>query len=298
MKHNKWIAVLSVAGVLALVGIFTALFVKGREKENLIDRMEARNLALKDAGVGEADVVFTEEKLEKENGISLYNISFHNDAYRYEYEIDAETGIVTGMNIEALFETPDTLASEDICADNTAGENTENPAVSAKPEEGIQEPVPENNHIGLAAAKENVLLDAGLEESEVTYIKEKLELEDGIWVYELDFYTSEGEYEYEINAHTGAVISRNMEMFRSSPSDRSADASGAQPSVDVEQAKNIAVSHAGFSESEVTFSKEELDYDDGKAVYEIVFYNGQTEYEYEVDAVTGDILEYESELMD
>ena len=43
MKPNKWIAVLGAAGILAIVGIVTFLFVKGRGKENLIDRAEARN---------------------------------------------------------------------------------------------------------------------------------------------------------------------------------------------------------------------------------------------------------------
>lgn len=279
MKPNKWIAVLGAAGILAIVGIVTFLFVKGRGKENLIDRAEARNLVLADAGVGEADVVFTEEKLENQNNMAYYAMAFHSDAYRYEYKIDAVTGNVIGMNIEALFEIPGTVTSEGINA-------------------GDPEAVPQNDYIGLAAAKETVLSDAGLEESEVTFIKEKLEPEDGIWVYELDFYTAEGEYEYEINAYTGAVIDRNVEMFRSPLSDMSPAAPGVQPSVDAEQAKNIAADHAGFSVSEVTFSKVELDYDDGKAVYEIEFYNGQTEYEYEVDAATGDILEYESELMD
>lgn len=279
MKPNKWIAVLGAAGILAIVGIVTFLFVKGRGKENLIDRAEARNLVLADAGVGEADVVFTEEKLENQNNMAYYAMAFHSDAYRYEYKIDAVTGNVIGMNIEALFEIPGTVTSEGINA-------------------GGPEAVPQNDYIGLAAAKETVLSDAGLEESEVTFIKEKLEPEDGIWVYELDFYTAEGEYEYEINAYTGAVIDRNVEMFRSPLSDMSPAAPGVQPSVDAEQAKNIAADHAGFSVSEVTFSKVELDYDDGKAVYEIEFYNGQTEYEYEVDAATGDILEYESELMD
>lgn len=279
MKPNKWIAVLGAAGILAIVGIVTFLFVKGRGKENLIDRAEARSLVLADAGVGEADVVFTEEKLESQNNMAYYAMAFHSDAYRYEYKIDAVTGNVIGINIEALFEIPGTVTSEGINA-------------------GDPEAVPQNDYIGLAAAKETVLSDAGLEESEVTFIKEKLEPEDGIWVYELDFYTAEGEYEYEINAYTGAVIDRNVEMFRSPLSDMSPAAPGVQPSVDAEQAKNIAADHAGFSVSEVTFSKVELDYDDGKAVYEIEFYNGQTEYEYEVDAATGDILEYESELMD
>lgn len=292
MKRNKLITILCAAGALALIGIATVLFVKGRVKDNLIDRMEARNLALTDAGVGETDVVFTKEKLEKENGVAFYDIAFHSEEYKYEYEIDAVTGIVTGMNIEALFEGPKTAASESLYAESYA-EGTESQVSSPKPSENS----PQDSHIGLADAKKTALSDAGLEESEVTFIKEKLEPEDGIWVYVLEFYTSQGEYEYEINAYTGVVIDRSVEMFGGALSGQSPVSSDARY-IDVEQAKSIAVSHAGFSESEVTFSKAESDYDDGKTVYEIEFYKGQTEYEYEVDAVSGTVLEYKSELMD
>ena len=41
------------------------------------------------------------------------------------------------------------------------------------------------------------------------------------------------------------------------------------------------------------FGKEELDYDDGRAEYEIEFYYGGKEYSYTLDAVSGSILEYD-----
>ena len=56
-------------------------------------------------------------------------------------------------------------------------------------------------------------------------------------------------------------------------------------------AKSAALKHAGLSASNVTFTKAKLD--DGK--YEIEFVSGSAEYEYEIDAATGSVLEYDVE---
>lgn len=65
--------------------------------------------------------------------------------------------------------------------------------------------------------------------------------------------------------------------------------------IGVDKAKSIAVSHAGFSVSDVEFSKAKLEKDDGYVVYEIEFYKNNMEYEYKIDAATGTIKEYEVE---
>lgn len=64
-------------------------------------------------------------------------------------------------------------------------------------------------------------------------------------------------------------------------------------SVTVEQAKETALNHAGLTADAVYFEKAESDYDDGLLVYEIEFSAGNREYEYEIDARTGEILDYE-----
>lgn len=69
----------------------------------------------------------------------------------------------------------------------------------------------------------------------------------------------------------------------------------ASPALDVEEAKAIAVAHAGFSVSEVSFSKTKLEKEHRMMVYEIEFYKDGKEYEYEIDAESGEIIKYESE---
>ena len=56
------------------------------------------------------------------------------------------------------------------------------------------------------------------------------------------------------------------------------------------QAKQIALENAGLTESEVTFVRTHLDRDDGRMEYEIEFYWGNMEYDYDIIAVTGAII--------
>lgn len=105
------------------------------------------------------------------------------------------------------------------------------------------------------------------------------------------YYESEHHYEPEHNGfydngshhndkhHDGAYYNGN--------------AGNTSVSITVEQAKETALAHAGLNADSVYFEKAEQDYDDGVLVYEIEFKAGSTEYEYKIDAQTGDILDYE-----
>ena len=57
-----------------------------------------------------------------------------------------------------------------------------------------------------AAAKAAALSDAGVSESEVTRLKCELDREHGSYVYEVEFDVGRMEYEYEIDAYTGAIL--------------------------------------------------------------------------------------------
>ena len=58
-----------------------------------------------------------------------------------------------------------------------------------------------------------------------------------------------------------------------------------------EKAKQIALGDAGVLENNAQRLKVKFDFDDGRGEYEVDFHVGTTEYDYEIDAVTGVILD-------
>ena len=114
--------------------------------------------------------------------------------------------------------------------------------------------------------------------SDVRYTKEKLDYEDGIAVYELEFYAGNAEYEYEINAETGAVYSKDIDVHQVK-TEHGHYGGSEQNDIGAEQAKSIAQC--------------EFDVDDGQTVYEVEFIKDGRQYEYKISALDGSILSYE-----
>lgn len=142
--------------------------------------------------------------------------------------------------------------------------------------------------IGAEKAKEIALQHAGVSASNAVFVKAEREYDDGRLTYDVDFYAGNKEYDYEILASDGTILSydADIEGYRI-PSSSSSSNIGA------EKAKQIALQHAGLSASDVNFVKVEFDYDDGRAEYEIEFHHNFREYEYTIDAASGTILEAE-----
>lgn len=163
-------------------------------------------------------------------------------------------------------------------------------------------------------AKQIALSSVGVSAEKATFTKETLD--EG--VYEIDFYTESNEYDFEVDADTGAIVGREV-----SPRDLSLPEDDGQQAAESEQpysettekatqpatqsdndndvigvaaAKEIALNHAGVGSA--SFSKAHLDYDDGIRVYDIEFVAGDREYDYEINALTGAILEHDSERME
>ena len=61
-----------------------------------------------------------------------------------------------------------------------------------------------------------------------------------------------------------------------------------------EEAKRIALSHAGLTTDQVTFIKSGIDRDDDREYYDVEFYTkDHKEYDYEIDPHTGDVVSYD-----
>lgn len=66
--------------------------------------------------------------------------------------------------------------------------------------------------------------------------------------------------------------------------------------IGMDRAKQIALNHAGVDASQVRWDDAEFDTDNGVPHYELEFDVGENEYEYDVHAVTGNIIKYEQDI--
>mgnify|MGYP002908393450 CR=1 FL=1 len=105
--------------------------------------------------------------------------------------------------------------------------------------------------------------------------------EDGRLVYDIDFISGELEYDYEIDAATGAVIKQSREHYRGASGGGSIPASSTDIGSDAALA--AALAHAGVAQADATGVRVEREYDDGRVVYEVDFYAGSVEYDAQAD---------------
>ena len=159
----------------------------------------------------------------------------------------------------------------------------------------------DNAYIGVDAAKAAAFAHAGVNEADVTALEVDFDYEMGQMVYELDFHASGVEYEYDVNASTGAIVKFEQDGQKAGQTtqggqSQSSTSSGEQGTVlTAEQAQEKAFAHAGVDAASATVTKCELDRDDGRQIYEIEFWAGRVEYDYEVDAASGNVLKQEQE---
>ncbi len=129
------------------------------------------------------------------------------------------------------------------------------------------------------------------------------ELDESPAHYEVELHTQWGEFEYLVDAYTGKVLSGQKDLLATvsaqnetaKPSGQKPAPSGTAQDIGYAKAKSIALNHAGVSESKAYDMDIELDEEDGKLVYEVEFKSGGMEYDYEIDAATGTILQQEAE---
>ena len=175
----------------------------------------------------------------------------------------------------------------------------------------------DKKQIGVEAAKQIALAHAKVAQKDVTFIKAELDTEDGRAVYDIEFYSGNVEYDYDIDAVSGEIISNDFDIedysipaqsaaapqqtevpqqTAAAPAPTTPAANNPSGDIGIERAKQIALSHAGLSQGSVSFVKAELDYEDGVKVYDIEFYSGNVEYDYEINAATGAIISVDRDI--
>lgn len=256
MKYRIMILALAAAAVLG-----GGCAQKSNATEEYIGTEAAKALALQDSGLTETDAVIEKTGLDTKNGIAYYEVDFSAGGYQYEYDIDAITGVIIESQSKA-----------------DGGQQTDQPQAATQSDVITEE-----------KAKEIALTHAGLTSEEVTFVQAKLDRDDGQWEYEVEFYgTDQKEYDYEINAVTGEIISYDYDAEH-----YNAPNTGNQK-ISEEEAKNIALSQVSGATTDDIYQFE-VDYDDGRLEYEgKIFYDGM-EYEFSIDGYSGAIREWEAE---
>lgn len=159
-----------------------------------------------------------------------------------------------------------------------------------------------NNKITMEQAQEIALKHVKLTSDQVSFIKTDTELENGIEVYNIEFSYENKEYDYKINSANGEIVEydSDIEDYDITQQQATKENKSVTPNnqnsnnskITVEKAKEISLKHANLKDNQVVFDKTEMDYDNGVQVYDIEFHYNNIEYNYEIDANTGNILSY------
>ena len=210
---------------------------------DFISLEEAKEIALKDAGLNEATqkIVFTREELSRNSGKPCYILEFYTAKKQYSYKVDAKNGSIieayhfilladakkialddAGVNVKVVFTTEDLVAGgikspyyyfvfESDSARWTYKIDAVLGVIMDKTCDKIIPLAPE--FIGLEKAKQIALEDAGLDEAtqKIVFTREGLSRNQGKPCYILEFYTDKCAYSYKVDAVSGDILEKNIE---------------------------------------------------------------------------------------
>ena len=252
----------------------------------------AKAIAPEAAGVSESAATFSTAGLDKQNGTDYYAVDFTANGQSYEYDIDAVTGVIIDSETPADAAAPagGTQAADQ--TDDQATGQAADPApsgTSGAPQTSTPAANTSAGAITEDQAREIALTNAGLTSDQVTFLRSKLDYDDGRRVYDIEFYTADyTEYDYEIDADTGTILSYDFDAEGYTP-----PASGTT-SITAEQAQQIALEKVPCA-TERDIYEFEVDRDDGRLEYEGTIYYDGMEYEFTIDGYSGAVRDWEAE---
>lgn len=222
-----------------------------------------------------------EIELEYEYPVTVYEGELIRDNMEYEFKIDAYTGEIVKWEEEVSdhhqypAETPQTAptASESAPVETSAPAETQG---SVK--------VTEESVRALVMEK---LPDAVIKKLSYDY-------EDGRPVYEVEAYVGYVEYDIEIDANTGSIVKWKEEIDDDAAVHQTNAAAGSAGIISDADARALVSSRV----PEAVITELKLDHDDGVQLYEGEAKQGGYEYEFEIDAYTGEFLKWEEKIDD
>ncbi|HFI0393606.1 TPA: PepSY domain-containing protein [Streptococcus suis] len=149
-----------------------------------ISMEQAKNIALKDAGLAANKVRFKEVDLEK----GVYEVDFVANNLEYDYDINGLTGKIIKKKTKSVAVKP--------------AAPKKNPVVVTQPKKVSVVPT-----LSVEQVKTIVLKDLGLAANKVRF--KEVDLEKGI--YEVEAIANNSEFDYKINGTTGQIVKKKVE---------------------------------------------------------------------------------------
>jgi len=150
-------------------------------------------------------------------------------------------------------------------------------------------------------AEAAALAHAGIKAEDARMERTELDRDEKLPHYEVEFSSGDYEYDYEINAATGEVLHWDKEYDPPKPAPTTPPATEppvTQPEATLltaKEAEAAALAHAGIKAEDARMERTELDQDEKIPHYEVEFSNGDYEYDYEINAATGEVLHWDKE---
>ena len=167
----------------------------------------ARTAAEEYAGTTALDSVTAEVDPELDESPAHYEVELQTAWGEFKYLVDAYTGkVLSGQKdlLAAVSASNETTKPSGQKPTSASNETTKPSAQKPAPSGTVQD-------IGYAKAKSIALNHAGVSESKAYDMDVELDDEDGKLVYEVEFKAGNMEYDYEIDARTGAVLKHEVE---------------------------------------------------------------------------------------
>ena len=168
-----------------------------------VTREQAIEIALADAGLTREEIYDLEAEIDRDRGITHFDVDFEKGGRDYEYEIHAETGEILYKKVPSSTPAtePKPTPSEPVTTQPPATE----PAATTPPATEPEKRITRDEAVAIALAH------AKLTQAEIRDLDAELDRERGVLIYEVDFEAGGYEYEYELLAETGEILRAHKE---------------------------------------------------------------------------------------
>lgn len=245
MKNFKKIA----SGIAATM-MAVSMAAPGFAANGRLTSQQANEIALQQTGGGQV----TKSKLDRDNGMYIYEIDVRNGSYKYELDVDATDGEVLKYDKEI--------------------------------------PVRERSRVNNMSTAEAASIAQAKVGASATIYKNVFTRNGGQAHYSVKLRGNGFEYEVKINATTKEVYEYEkdgVKVYNTNNTGNTNNSNTANTMITAAKAQEVAFAKVGGG----TLKKCKLDRENGKYVYEVEIKNGRYDHEFDIDAYTGTILKYE-----